>query len=113
MAASLDELESLDRLDRLVASARLAAVLLSPSALTFLAEDPERSRRVLGLARDRTGGLLAVAMNGVSSDDAEAWAPGCVVGPSSPADGSGNSRLAFLYPPANRSERRITCVTHP
>ena len=93
MAASLDELESLDRL---VASARLAAVLLSPSALTLLAEDPERSRRVLGLARDRTGGLLAVALNGVSSDDAEAWAPGCVVGPSSPADGFGDSRLAFL-----------------
>ena len=93
MAASPAELESLDRA---VASARLAAVLLSPSALTVLAEDPERSLRVLGLARDRTGGLLAVALNGVSSDDAEAWAPGWVVGPSSANDGSGDSRLAFL-----------------
>lgn len=92
-AASPDELESLDRL---AVSARLAAVLLSPAALTVLAEDPARSRRVLGLARDRTGELLAVALNGVTSDDAEAWAPGSVVGPSSATDGPSLVNLLHL-----------------
>lgn len=92
-AASPDELE---HLDRLAGSARLAAVLLSPSALTVLAENPVRSRRVLGLARDRTGELLAVPLDGVTSDDAQACAPCSVVGPSPATDGPGGTDLAYL-----------------
>jgi hypothetical protein len=92
VAASTDDLKDLDRL---AASARSAAVLLSPSALTILAEDPERSRRALGLARDRTGELFAVALEKVSSDVTDAWELSSVIGPAPATDGHGSSSLAY------------------
>jgi len=93
VAASGAELEDLDRL---AASARSAAVLLSPSALTILAEDQARSRRALGLARDRTGELLGFASEEVAADAAETWQLTDVVGPPSTTDAQDISGLANL-----------------
>ncbi|GGL21695.1 hypothetical protein Sme01_63450 [Sphaerisporangium melleum] len=55
-------------LDDLVASARAVAVLLSDVALRTMDDDPDRSRRVLDLARGRTGTLLGVAEHPVAED---------------------------------------------
>jgi hypothetical protein len=93
VAASRDDLRDLDRL---AASARSAAVLLSPSALTVLAEDTARSRRALRLARDRSGEFFAVALEEISSDDADAWELNSVVGPASATDAHGPPSLAQL-----------------
>lgn len=55
-------------LDRAVTAARTVALLLSPSLMTVLGENPERTRRILDLARARTvHPLLGVAAPG--SDD--------------------------------------------
>ena len=76
VAASADELRDLDRI---VASARAVAMLLSPSSLTVLAEDPARTRRILRLARDRAAGLIGVAITQVVPD--KAWGLTELVGP--------------------------------
>ena len=63
--------EEILALDRAVTSARAVGLLLSPSLLTILGENPERSRRILDLARARAlGPLLAVTAPG--NDD---WVP--------------------------------------
>ncbi|WP_280140571.1 DUF4062 domain-containing protein [Geodermatophilus africanus] len=90
-AASADEFKELDRL---ATSARLAAVLLTPSSLTLLTEDSIRSRRSLGLARDRTGGLVGIAMTDVPSDEAKSWGLTSVVGRPSPSNVQDISGLA-------------------
>jgi hypothetical protein len=89
LAASADEFRELDRL---VTSARSVAVLLSPSSLTVLAEDQARSRRTLGLARDRTDGLLGIALMEVAPD--EAWRLTGLVSPTSQTAGEDITSLA-------------------
>jgi hypothetical protein len=78
-----DSIGELKELDRLATAARSAAVLLSPSSRTVLAEDRVRSGRTLGLVRDRTGGLLGIALEDVA--DADAWGLSRQIGPTSPA----------------------------
>ncbi|WP_128092336.1 DUF4062 domain-containing protein, partial [Streptomyces resistomycificus] len=67
--------EEILALDRAVTSARAVGLLLSPSVITMLDEDPERSRRILDLARARTAapllGITAPGTDpGVASDGA-------------------------------------------
>jgi len=90
-AASADELRELDRV---VASARLAAVLLTPSSVTILTEDPIRSQRSLRMTRDRTGGLVGIAMTDVPQDDARTWGFTNIIGQPTPRDVEGVSGLA-------------------
>lgn len=67
------EPEDLKALDRAACAARSAGVLLSTAALTMLTEDQERSARVLGLARERTGVLLGVPAEEMPAEAAAAW----------------------------------------
>jgi hypothetical protein len=59
LAASKDKLRDLDHL---VTAARSVAVLLTPSSCTVLREDEARSRRILRMARDRSGALFGVSL---------------------------------------------------
>lgn len=83
--------EELVALDRAVAAVRSVAVLLSPTSVTLLAEDRARSRRVLGLARDRANVLLGVAPVSVETDASLPFVD--VVGPP-PGDASDATRTA-------------------
>jgi hypothetical protein len=65
--------EDLKLLDHKACAARATGVLLSPAALTILAEDKERSARTLGLIRERTGVLLGVAAEEIVPDAAAPW----------------------------------------
>jgi len=69
-AATVDDLQALDRL---AASSRSVAVLLSPASLTTLAEDRARSSRVLELVRERTGVLLGISLEDVPRGVDPAW----------------------------------------
>ncbi|WP_405732476.1 DUF4062 domain-containing protein [Streptomyces sp. NBC_00028] len=63
-------------LDRTVTASRSVGLLLSPSLATVLAENPDRTRRILDLARTRTGGtLLGVVAPGHEDapPDSTAW----------------------------------------
>ncbi|NUP23626.1 MAG: DUF4062 domain-containing protein [Streptomyces sp.] len=56
-------------LDRAVTAARTVGLLLSPPLMTVLAENPDRTRRVLNLARARTGHpLLGIVAPGSDPD---------------------------------------------
>jgi hypothetical protein len=87
----------LGELDRQASAARAAAVLLSPAALTVLAEDPHRSRRALDLARDRTGELLTAALAEIPAGAAERWGLAEVVGPAESVSGRGSSLARLLH----------------
>nr|WP_275424815.1 DUF4062 domain-containing protein [Streptomyces sp. SID13726] len=64
-------------LDRAVTAARTVALLLSPSLMTVLGENPERTRRILDLARARTAHpLLGITVPGSDpavAPDATRW----------------------------------------
>jgi hypothetical protein len=92
-AASADDLRALDRL---AASSRSVAVLLSPSSLTTLQEDRARSSRVLGLARERTGVLLGLAIEDVPGDVGIAWEMTEVLTPAALRDRNDAAGLAGL-----------------
>ncbi|MFJ5261379.1 DUF4062 domain-containing protein [Streptomyces sp. NPDC088387] len=63
--------EEVLELDRAVTTARAVAFLLTPALLTILGENPERSHRILSLARDRVRGPLL----GVTPPGHDAWTP--------------------------------------
>lgn len=63
--------EEILELDRAVTSARAVGLLLSPSLITILGENPDRSRRILGLARARALGPLL----GITAPGYDDWAP--------------------------------------
>lgn len=65
--------EDLRALDQAACAARSAGVLLSPAALTMLAEDRGRSARALGLVRERTGILFGIPAEEVPQEDTAAW----------------------------------------
>jgi hypothetical protein len=69
--------EELLGLDRAVAATRSVGLLLSPALLTILGENPERTRRVLDLARTRTArpllGVLAPGSDDGVAADAARW----------------------------------------
>ncbi|WP_329335635.1 DUF4062 domain-containing protein [Streptomyces sp. NBC_00663] len=60
-------------LDRAVTASRTVGLLLSPPLATMLGENPERTRRILGLARARTAHpLLGIAAPGSNTESATA-----------------------------------------
>lgn len=69
-AATADELKVLDQ-D--ACAARAAGILLSPAVLTMLAEDKQRSARMLGLVRERTEVLLGIPAEEMPPDAAAEW----------------------------------------
>jgi Domain of unknown function (DUF4062) len=69
-AATADELKALDQ-D--ASAARAVGILLSPAVLTMLAEDKQRSARMLGLVRERTEVLLGIPAEEVPADAAAEW----------------------------------------
>ncbi|WP_053750870.1 DUF4062 domain-containing protein [Streptomyces sp. MMG1533] len=68
LASAPDEMLALDRA---VTSARTVGLLLSPSLVTVLEENPERARRILNLARARALGPLF----GITAPGYGDWAP--------------------------------------
>jgi Domain of unknown function (DUF4062) len=70
MAATADELKALDHH---ACAARTAGILLSPAMMTMLAEDKQRSARVLGLVRERTEVLLGIPAEPTPRDAAAQW----------------------------------------
>lgn len=65
--------DTLAEFDRVAASARAAAVLLSPAAANHRLEGGAAVATALRLARDRTGELLGIATAPVSDDERDAW----------------------------------------
>ena len=97
---------SYKELVRLATAACPAAVLLSPSSRTVLAEDRARSGRTLKLVRDRTGAPLGITLGDVG--DTDAWGlsrqigPTSPAGPEDPADLATQLHMALAHDPSQR-----------
>jgi hypothetical protein len=103
-----DSADELKELDRLVAYARSAAILLSPASQTKLDENAELSARVLGIARDRTGVLFGVGLADVPPEYAEKWRLTGVISAAAPPGGHGTGDLASqLHHALNRRISRV------